>query len=155
MVNSVPRKFDCTIPQALPLFLCRSCTLKCGLAQSTSSSELTVLPDPTSVMQDQVQTSMGAVFTEDSPTSSKGCPASARHQSYGAKKRRAHLFIQGHDVVGGLALLALAGSHEELVAHVQVQAVARVEPGGAPRAHYEALQGACAGAWLCQKRPAL
>ena len=65
-----------------------------------------------------------------------------------------HLFVQGHDIVRGLALLALAGGHKELVAHVQVEAVARVQPGGAPRAHYEALQRARAGARLRQERPA-
>ena len=43
-----------------------------------------------------------------------------------------YLLVHGHDIVGGLALLPLASSHEELVAHIQVQAVAWVQLGSAP-----------------------
>ncbi len=68
----------------------------------------------------------------------------------------AHLLVKGEHVHGGFGLLALARGRQKLVAHVQEEAVARVEPQSAAAAvtHDEALHSARRRARLHQERPA-
>ena len=68
----------------------------------------------------------------------------------------AHLLVKGEHVDGGFGLLALARGRQKLVAHVQEEAVARVEPRSAAAAvtHDEALHSTRRRARLHQERPA-